>query len=66
MVTWSVLTGNIHKSANEPLETLRVPTVPDHAPWSLPIRILSKYIPFAWFHCTPIRNTRFTDVTANL
>ena len=32
---------------------LRVPAVPEHAPRSLPIRILSKYIPFAWFHCTP-------------
>ena len=66
MVTWSVLTGNIHKSANEPLETLRVPAVPEHAPRSLPICILSKYILFAWFHCTLIWNTRFTDVTANL
>ena len=25
MVTWSVLTGNIHKSANEPLETTAGP-----------------------------------------
>ena len=32
---------------------LRVPAVPEHAPRSLPICILSKYIPFAWFHCTP-------------